>query len=145
MKPLSPQQINSIAQYTSMSMICYIHKQTGEIIALPDFKNDDYADEEDFEEDVEKVENNSEDYFVLKPLQSSDSFEIMEEFVNQLSIKNALKNRLIKALNMKKPFREFNFIIDNSGEYKQKWFDFKDAKMEQWVINRFNEELENEN
>jgi len=57
--------------------------------------------------------------------QSSESIEIMEEFMNQLADNNKLKDRLINVLNRKKPFREFKFEIDNSGIYRQQWFDIK--------------------
>jgi len=36
-----------------------------------------------------------------------------------------LQDRLINALNKSKPFQNFKWQIDNSGEYRQQWFDFK--------------------
>ena len=42
-------------------------------------------------------------------------------------------------LSKKKPFREFKFVIDNSGAYRQEWFDFKNRKLEEFVRNRLNE------
>ena len=62
----------------------------------------------------------------------------MVKFVEQLDEKNKLKDELIKALNRKKPFREFKFVIDNSGIYRQQWFDFKHEQLIQWVVDNFN-------
>jgi len=36
-----------------------------------------------------------------------------------------LQNKLINALNRPKPFQNFKWQIDNSGEFRQRWFDFK--------------------
>jgi len=40
--------------------------------------------------------------------------------------------RLANALNNRKPFANFKFIIDNS-EYRQDWFDFKQRYLERYV------------
>jgi peroxiredoxin len=72
-------------------------------------------------------------------MESHDSFEIMTDFVDTLSDSDKLKVRLMDALNKKNPFREFKYVIDNSGNYRQKWFDFKNERIQKWVIDRLNE------
>jgi hypothetical protein len=57
----------------------------------------------------------------------------MADFADQLDDKLKLKSDLIQSLNKKKPFREFNFVIHNSGKYRQQWFDFKTEKLQMWV------------
>lgn len=42
-------------------------------------------------------------------------------------------------MNKRRPFREFKFVIDNSGIYREQWFDFKNAQLKQWVYHKFNE------
>ena len=44
-----------------------------------------------------------------------------------------LQKKLINALNRPKPFRNFMWNIDNSGDYRQKWFQFKNKRYIQWV------------
>ena len=44
-----------------------------------------------------------------------------------------LQKRLFQALNRPKPFRNFKWIIDNSGEFRQKWFDHKTLQYKKWV------------
>jgi hypothetical protein len=44
-----------------------------------------------------------------------------------------LRDKLISALNRPKPFQNFKWQIDNSGEYRQQWFDFKKMCYIQWV------------
>ena len=36
-------------------------------------------------------------------------------------------------MNNRKPFANFKNIIDNSGEFRQQWFDFKQKQLEKYV------------
>ena len=65
-------------------------------------------------------------------MDSRDSFRIMEDFVLQLS-DTRLADDLLKALQKKPPFRHFKFIIDNSFEFRQSWFDFKSKRQVEWT------------
>ena len=85
------------------------------------------------------MENNWGDYVEIEKPQSKDNFEIMVNFAEHLGDNNQIKNKLFNALNKKKPFREFKFVVDNSGKYRQQWFDFKSSQLEKWVVERFNE------
>jgi hypothetical protein len=139
MPTLTEQQIKEIAEQLDCGLRSFWHKPTGELLFVPDLNNNPFADAEFFEEDLEKLDNNFKDYIEIEKPNSSDSFEIMANFTEQLNDNEKLKNELIKALNKKKPFREFKFVIDNSGAYRQQWFDFKNAKLKQWVKDKFNE------
>ena len=96
-------------------------------------------DIEAWSDEMEKIDNNFTDYVEIEQMESHDSFVIMADFVETLSDSDKLKDKLIDALNKKKPFREFKFVIDNSGIYRQKWFDYKNERMQKWVTDRFNE------
>ena len=67
----------------------------------------------------------------------------MADFEEQIKDGNRLKDRLFDALNKNKPFSRFKLEIDNSGEFRQKWFDFKLAKLENWVTEKL-EEIQND-
>lgn len=60
----------------------------------------------------------------------------MEDFTDGLPDNTRIKVTLIEALNKRKPFREFKYEIDNSGDYRQLWFDFKNQKMIEYVKDR---------
>jgi hypothetical protein len=139
MPTLTAQQIKEIAEQLDLGLRSFWHKTTGALLFVPDFDNQPYAEEEFYEEELEELENNAGDYIEIERPYSSDSFEIMVSFTEQLDDNNKLKNKLINALNKKKPFREFMLVIDNSGVFIQQWFDFKNAQLEQWVIDKFNE------
>ena len=72
-----------------------------------------------------------ENYVTVEPLKSYESFKIMEAFVDTVADKT-LQNKLIDALNRRKPFAGFNSVVDNS-DYRQKWFDFKQQQLEEYV------------
>jgi hypothetical protein len=139
MLALTTIQINEIAQEMDCSNRCYLNLKTGELIFTPDFDENIYADREYYEEQLEELENNWGDYAEIEKPRSKDSFDIMVDFAEQLEENNQLKDKLFNALNKKKPFSQFKFEIDNSGKYRQKWFDFKQAKLENWVIEKFKE------
>jgi hypothetical protein len=91
---------------------------------------------EAWEEEYDKINSDQTEFKEIEKPYSRDSFNIMAEFAETLPDHLRLKSRLIDALNKRKPFREFKYVIDNSGEYRQKWFDFKDEKLREWVKER---------
>lgn len=56
----------------------------------------------------------------------------MEKFIEEID-NEKLKNKLYIALQKRKPFRNFKWEIDYSGEYRQKWFDYKNQKYRDFV------------
>lgn len=139
MKPsLTDEQIHEIVENLDCGFRSFWHRETGELLFIPDFDNNPYADSELFEEDLEKLDDNFGDYVEIERPQSHDSYEIMADFTEQLD-NSKLKKELENALNKKKPFREFKFVIDNSGIYRQQWFDFKNTQLKKWVIRKIQE------
>jgi hypothetical protein len=78
---------------------------------------------------MEKLENNIDLYFEVDKPESRDSFKMMADFVDTLSDSNRLKSQLIRALENRKPFRGFKFIIDNSQAIRQEWFHFENREL----------------
>lgn len=127
--------IRSIAQELDCGCACYLHLKTNEIIAIPNFSEmiDEEAFEENFGIDLEKIQEDKNDYIKIEVLESFESFKIMERFSDQVSDKK-FQIRLETALNNKKPFGVFKHLIDGS-EYRQAWFDFKQNEIEKKVKN----------
>jgi len=136
---LTTKQIYEIAQEFDCGNRCYLKIKTGEIISTPDFELNFDDGKEFYEEILEELENNWDDYVEIEKPHSSDSYEFMLDFAEQLEDDNKLKSKLFEALKKNKPFRRFMFEIDNSGKHRQEWFDFKQAKLESWVIEKLNE------
>jgi len=143
---LTEQQINEIADSLDSDVRCFYNKWTGEIKTIPNFDSWSGVDEEPWEEDLREIEENWGDYLEFDNMSSRDSFEVMADFAENID-NPILRNKLINALNRSKPFRNFKWQIDNSGEYRQIWFDFKQKRCVEWVkeqIEEFNRIEDNE-
>lgn len=132
---LSIEIINDIAGSMEAGLKCFIHKQTLEVVTIPDeesFPGMDWEDEEsDWKEDIDKVLDNPE-YVEIERMDSSESFKIMEDFVESLA-DSATKIRLATALEGYKPFGNFKHQLENAGEGREMWFIFRRQQLIEWV------------
>lgn len=131
------EKIKEIADLIDCGHVCFLHKKTGTIeYHLQEI--DLFLDEENPWQDViDKVENNLDDYIRIEQMNSRQSFQVMELFIEKVKSESFRKN-LINALNRSKPFRNFKYLIDNS-EYRQHWFDFKFEQNILWVKEQISE------
>lgn len=144
MKTLTQEQIKAIAEQIDSGFRIYWNKNDGELLYIPDPDEQPEYDMDDWSDDVEKLAANETDYLEIEHMRSRDSFKIMASFIETLADTEMLKVRLREALAKRKPFSEFKYVIDTSGAYRQKWFDHKTAYQEKWVIDRFNETIDEE-
>jgi acetylornithine deacetylase/succinyl-diaminopimelate desuccinylase-like protein len=107
--------INKIAQNLDCGLDSYFNSKTNELISIPSLEGgfDENELEEAFGEDLKKVKKNRADFTKIEVLPSSESFRIMERFVDQLTDKK-LKRELEQALEQRKPFQKFKFTVENS-------------------------------
>jgi len=138
---LTDVQINEIADGLDSGMKCYYNLLTGNIKTIIDFDSWAGADDELWEDDINEIDEHFGDFFVFENMSSRDSFNLMVDFVDVVVDSN-IQSKLINALNKSKPFRNFKHAIDNSGEYRQQWFDFKKSRYIEWVKDQI--ETENE-
>jgi hypothetical protein len=138
---LTEKQIEEIADNLDCGMRCFYNLKTGEIKTILNFDSWIGADEEPWEEESKEIDVNWADYFEFEGFDSHDSFRIMADFAENVD-DIRLQDKLINALNKSKPFQNFKWQIDNSGEYRQQWFDFKKMRYIQWVQEQI--ELKNE-
>ena len=129
--------IKEIAERLDCGFRAFIHIKTRQILFVPDDNNYSDFDTEAWAEELEQLENNFTDYYEIDKWTSSEAFEIMSEFTDQLTDNN-LQSRLIDALRKRKPFREFKFVIDSSGDFRQLWFDFKNMWQQDFVSRQLN-------
>ncbi len=129
---LSQKQINSIAQTLDMGMVCYIHKETGEV---KEMQTEEWAEmggvEEEWREEMEVIEKEIDKWALIEPMMSGDGYRIMEDFADQVRNRR-LQKSLIQALNGRRPFANFKNVIDYSDS-RDDWFKFKQKKYEAWV------------
>jgi len=134
---LTKDQIKEIAEELDCGMRCYINKETGEIKTVLNFESWQADDRESWEDVLNDLDENWDKYFEIERMESHESFEVMAGFAESVDSRE-LRDALIGALNKKHPFQNFKWVVDNSGPYRQKWFDFKNQRLIEWV----NDQLE---
>ena len=93
----SEKDIAEIAEMLDMGFRCFFNLRSGEIKSIPDFNNMIYADRSMYEEELEEIDENWDDYYVFEPMDSSTSFQIMVDFtecVDNKSVQNWVKEKI---------------------------------------------------
>jgi len=113
--------------------IVYLHRKTFEILSYPDPQR---WSENEFIDLIEEVKARAaaepDQFIVIDPPEPRDSFHIMEDFIFTVDDEH-LRDRLLEALESKKPFRYFRATVEDSPA-REDWFDFKDARMKEWLL-----------
>ena len=132
---ISKDILNDIADSMEAGFKCFLHRDTCEIVTYLDPEQYQDMDPKDWKEEIGKVRMNKKKFIEIESMASSDSFKVMEEFVNSLE-NNSTKIRLLTSLEGKKPFANFKHQIDRSGEYRDLWFTFRRQKNIEWIQNQ---------
>ena len=130
---MTTEQINEIADSLDCGFKCFINIKTGEIKEVPD--NLMVGDPEPWEENLKDLEENWGDYLEIDGMSSDDSFRVMADFAEEVD-NPFLRKRLINVLKRSKPFRNFKQAIDDSGNYRDRWFEYKHQRYVEWVKNQ---------
>jgi len=131
-QPMTDEQITELADNLDSGLSCFVHRETKAIVATPDSVNDPLSDSELWDDANEEIENNFDSYVEIEKMDSNESFRLMQNFIETIEDER-LRDKLDQALSRPKPFRNFKFEIDNSGPYRQQWFDFKKQQLIKWV------------
>lgn len=126
------EKINEIADHLEAGFNCFIHRETYEVVAFPE--DNLYLDLETdaWKEERNKAKKNKKKFIEIGQMVPSEAFRVMAAFVDALPI-DAIKIRLLVALEGKKPFANFKHQIHNSGDYREQWFAFKREKLVAWI------------
>ncbi len=137
MKP-SEKIIEEIADYLDSGLICYLHLKTHEIEVILDFDSWESGDEEPWQEIIDKIDNNWNDYFEFSRMSSDESFHIMEDFAETVD-SEIMRKKLFRALGSNKPFRHFKWEIESSDWFRDKWHEFKSKRYIEFVKKQIEE------
>lgn len=136
--------VSSIADSLTAGLVCYFNPKTLEVEDIPETL---VTDPDEFEamtgeswESMNIKHENWEHCIEIKPLQSNDSYRIMENFANQVG-DIRFQQKLYGTLNNRKPFANFNHLIHNS-DFRQQWFDFRQGQIELHVWQEIEFEIE---
>lgn len=124
-----------IAGSIDAGFVCYLNPETLEMEELLKSMLDD-PDNMEFITGYRLDENTVKhktwtNCYTFEPLESYESFQIMEAFAEQLNDKK-ISEALFYALNHHRPFAHFKSKIDQSP-YRQDWYDFKQRWLEDHV------------
>lgn len=130
---IAPEIIKEIAEQLDMGMKCFYHIPTGELESYPDELNGlPGFDDEIWQEAINKVEANYQEYISFEAMDSHDSFRIMETFVANID-DDKVRQRFEDAITFKKPFQNFKQLLNDYPELRQQWFDYKKQRYNEWV------------
>ena len=129
---MTDEQINELADNLDCGLRCFVHKEEKTIVTIPDTINNPDSDTGLWDEVNDEIEKNFDSYVEIEKMDSHESFRLMENFIHTVDSLQ-LRDKLEEALRRPRPFANFKFDIDNSGPYRQKWFEFKNEQMIEWV------------
>ena len=121
-----------IADSIDSGFVCFLNPDTLEHEDFPQMMiNDQHEYEMETDESTDEItfkHDKWEHCITFEPLESYESFKIMEKFAENLN-DNYFQEKLFNALNRRKPFANFKVIVETS-KYRQDWFDFKKQMLE---------------
>jgi len=146
--------VHDVAENIDCGLVCFINPETLEVEEIPkemvdglsyfsinpEFEDEDDEDDEDDDDEQKFLHEDWENCITVEPRESSESFKIMERFVYEVNDK-ILKNKLVNALNDRRPFANFKNIVESSN-YRKEWFAFKQHQLEIMVWEELQFELE---
>jgi hypothetical protein len=122
--------ITEIASELECGMLCFYHIPTGTLESHPD-PDDPYFDPEPWQDIMDKIESDRDNYIRIEKMNSHEAYEVMENFAFSLSDTD-FKDRIFDRLSKRKPFQNFKHLVENS-KYRQAWFDFRTQAYVKWV------------
>ena len=125
--------VKEIAEYLEMGHIVFVNPETLEVDSVTQNYDPEITG---IEYDYDRVD----DWIKIEPLESNESFEIMESFVKSLP-NGKERNRLADTIGGHKPFANFNRLIHNSDK-REKWFKHRTYWLEKYVIDNYLTKIE---
>jgi hypothetical protein len=124
--------IKDIVGHLDCGMKCFIHSETREIKIIPDADKHTDMDLDAWSDIIKEINSNFDHYIQIEGIDSRDSFRVMENFIDTVDHER-LREKLVDALSWRKPFQNFKITIDNSGAYRERWFQFQENALMEWV------------
>ena len=90
----------------------------------------DYLDDEETSERKDRIEEDSDRYEPIPKAESYEGYQDMVDFIATVD-NERLAELLEVAINGKGAFRRFKDVLLNYPEEREKWFKFKDERMEE--------------
>jgi hypothetical protein len=129
---ISDENLKDIADYLDAGMLCFYHIPTETVDYFPDPLRTVVYDEENWEDVMNKIENNREEYIRFEGMEGRESFQLMEDFIAEIP-GVGLRAKFVAAIENKKPFQGFKSLLAYYPDLREKWFEFKAQKYLEFV------------
>jgi hypothetical protein len=130
---LTDKMIKEIADLLDSGMLCFYHIPTGELEYYPNELNGHGGfDEEPWQEAMDKIEENYQEYIHFEGPESHESFKIMEAFVDTIQ-PASIRQRFEDAISFKGPFQNFKRLLTNYPQLREEWFAYKEQEYIEYV------------
>ncbi len=110
-------------EWHSEEMSWYLDVETGQIVEVSDLLDDEDHQLQD------KIEENTERYRYVEPIDSHESYRLMARFVDSLPEGEA-RRVLAKSLQRRSPFRNFKDDLYEFGDVQKQWYKFHSEQLE---------------
>lgn len=107
----------------------YLDLETGELLRV----SDEFMMTDETEKIYERLGSERERYLSIPTESSREGYQDMVAFTESLKDEN-LKEKLWIALNGRGAFRRFKDVLSNYPEKREEWFEFKDERLEDRVM-----------
>jgi len=106
----------------------YLDLKTGEILFLSE-----YMDDEETRKLKDQIEEESDRYEPIPKAESHEGYEDMQDFIATVEDER-LAELLEVAINGRGAFRRFKDVLLRYPEERERWFQFKDERMQQRAL-----------
>ncbi len=111
-------------EWHSDEMASYLDVETGQIVEVSDL-----LDNED-QQSQDEIEENTERYHYIEPIDSDESYRMMARFVDSLPEGEA-QRVLAKSLQRRSPFRNFKDDLYEFPDVQNQWYKFHNEQLVQ--------------
>ena len=118
-------QLCSAMEDSSYEHDYYLDLNTGEIMLVSD-----WMDEEESERLRDRIDRNPDRYEQIPKVECYEAYQDMEDFIATVEDRH-LAELLEVAINGSGAFRRFKDVLLRYPEERERWFHFKDERMEQ--------------
>jgi hypothetical protein len=125
-------ELGSAMEDNSHEHECYLDLETGKILFLSE-----HTDDEETGKLKDKIEEESDRYERIPKAESHEGYEGMQDFI--ATVKDERLTALLEvAIDGKGAFRRFKDVLLDYPEERERWFQFKGAKVQEraleWLI-----------
>jgi len=120
-------ELCSAMEDSSWEHTYYLDLETGEILFVSDMKDEETKKLRD------DIDENPDRYESIPKAESSEGYEDMDDFIATVEDEH-LAELLKVAIDGKGAFRRFNDVLARHPEEREKWFRFKDERIEQRAL-----------